>query len=216
MLNPASVFSVTIAFIYAHHLAPWDSVAGNIYPFKQAGHNVAIYSQEVPGADRLTYGAVMLGLWDGIAVISEWNRYEASVVEIFIHDRMIGKIGITPYLDALDISHNVTATTVGDVAGKTGLPEPLNDASMSISSNANDTNNDDDADRGRYYPPIRPDISIPYEFDGPRISSKDIFTAIIEGLIIVTHDGPHQPFSHLTGVSASKHCALHLKQVAPS
>ncbi|KAL8699626.1 MAG: hypothetical protein Q9201_005902 [Fulgogasparrea decipioides] len=211
MLNPISVFLVTIGFIYAYHLNPWDSVAGNIYPFKLAGHNVAIYSQEVPSAYGLTYEAIMLGLWDGIVAMSEWNRYESSVVEIFNHDRMIGKIYIIPLSDALDTSHNATTTTLGDVAGKTELPEPLTDASTMISSNADD-NDSNDADSGRYTNPLRPDVSIPYEFSGPRIYSKDIFTAIIEGLIIVAHDGANKPFSYLTGVSASGHCALHLKQ----
>lgn len=70
-------------------------------------------------------------------------------------------------------------------------------------------------DSGIYIDPQRPDSRVPYTFEGRNMISKDVFTAIIQGLIIVAHDGSEDPVTYLTAVSALGNCTIHLRSVGP-
>ncbi|KAL8689374.1 MAG: hypothetical protein Q9218_004943 [Villophora microphyllina] len=197
---------VTIGFIFAYHLSPWNSLAGTTQPYMRPGYNAAVYVQRVESLYNLTFGAIMLALWDGMFAMSGWDRFESSVIEIFIHEHMIGKVWITRYSDALDAGSKATNNRDGD-----SIIEPPDNSSV-----ANIANDRNDGESGRYIAPGHPELSLVYDFDGPKLNSKDVFTAIIEGMIIVAHDGSKKPFDYLTSVSASRQCALHLRQVRKS
>lgn len=53
-------------------------------------------------------------------------------------------------------------------------------------------------------------FAVPYSWSAPRIHSKDIFTCIMEAIIIIAHDGPTSEFTYLNAVSASGNVALNI------
>lgn len=202
------VYLVTATYIFANHYDPWDGAAGPTIPFSPGYVNIAIYYISLAGSGvTLTNGMVLLGLWDGIAAISELGRYESTVVKLFSNDIPIGEVWITTKYSASQATiNNATSRQQGGDNAK------VLESSKTLKLNSHDE------DSGRFILPSTPELSIAYDFEGPKIKAVDMLTAIIQGLIIVSHDARRprdQAFSHINAASASGHCAFNLHEVAP-
>ncbi|KAL8645682.1 MAG: hypothetical protein Q9210_006571, partial [Variospora velana] len=158
-LNPVSVYVVTITFIYSYPQSRWNSAASQTPPFMRLGRDVAIYIQSIRGPEVLTDGILLFCLWDGITAMSEWNRCESTVVEIFNHGHLAGKGWIVPNHESLILSGNATVAGHDDKALRALM---LRDVVGHIAGR----------DDGRYINPRRPQLSVPYTFEGRRLIAK--------------------------------------------
>ncbi|KAL8716082.1 MAG: hypothetical protein Q9225_006231 [Loekoesia sp. 1 TL-2023] len=156
-------------------------------------YNVAIFVQELPGPYAPSNALMFYRLWEGLNAMSEFDRYESTIVDVIYDRRICGKLYITPYRTSLDSSTN--ATMIGDVdGGSTAAIKPLDN-----SSNSSNTINSNNEESGVFKMRQHPAASVPYTFEGPRIAANDVSTAIIKGfIIIIVHDGALIAFHHLT------------------
>ena len=71
------------------------------------------------------------------------------------------------------------------------------------------------ADSGRWVDPHLGSIILNYSWRPPRITSDDVFTALMQAIIMVSYGGTTQPFDWLNAASASKRCALNIRKPGP-
>ncbi|KAL8711830.1 MAG: hypothetical protein Q9220_003774 [cf. Caloplaca sp. 1 TL-2023] len=200
-LNPLSVYLTAIGYTYAHHVLPWTTGMHQEQPYTTPEHDIAInviLGPFRPGVPALEIGHVMLALFAGVAKMSE-HRFNTMLIDILISSSLIGHIMISR-------------------AGIISLPSSTNDTNVSTNPSSSSSSIVDiiptlAANTGRYIDPLNPTITIPYSFSPPPLPSKDIFTAILDALIIIAHDGTHTPFTSLTAFSASGNTVLHLNGV---
>ncbi|KAL8687232.1 MAG: hypothetical protein Q9218_006538 [Villophora microphyllina] len=209
-LRAPSVFYLAINFIFIQSQAPWDGVERLHYPFNMPGHrhNVAIFAQALPGPYTMTNALMFYALWDGVVAMSEWNRYEASAIDVIYSGRVCGQVFITRFRE---LSGNAT-TAMGDgvVGGRGNNMTAIEGVDISSSNSSSNVVDGDDEDSGVFTMVQHPGAFVPYDFEGPRIAANDVFTAIIEALIIIVHDGAMTPLTRITAVSASARCVVEL------
>lgn len=71
------------------------------------------------------------------------------------------------------------------------------------------------ADSGRWVDPHLGRIALIYTWRPPRIASDDIFTALMQAILIVSYGGTNQPFDWLNAASASGDTALNIRKPGP-
>ncbi|KAI4180332.1 MAG: hypothetical protein L6R41_007295 [Letrouitia leprolyta] len=126
------------------------------------------------------------------------GNFHPTSVEIFMFEQLIGTIYITK------------RSTTNSPSNDRMLPRRQDDDAKTIGPRSSPSNISDLEDGGRYIDPNRNDCSIVYEWSSGKIDSKDIFTTIMEAMIIVAYDGTHVPFDALNAVSASGNCAMNI------
>ena len=198
---------VIIQFVVSFGGLRWDYIYHDTRPSYEPGNQVVVVVESTSRQFPLTNSLVLLGLWDGVVSISEWNNYKPTVIDLFLLDtHLVGKVHITPLHSASTVNSNGKPIRLPKRFPHADEPE-TNTKTLNVSA-ADDS--------GRYLDPDpASDRSISYDLQGVKVLAKDIFTAIIESMIIVLHDDSYEPFSHLTGVSASHDCGLSLRQVGP-
>ena len=196
---------MAIGYFCGHTQTDWHAPAGKHKPYTSQKHNVAIFVHNPtrPGGSILEQGHVMHGVYDGVVAMSEDRKFQTVVIEMFMVDEMIGKVFITKWFYPTASSSNASMIARGDASAQEdrGLDK------STIQSSGDD--------RGRYIDPITKDMSIVYEWNTPRINGFDVFTVLMEGIMIVHHDGAFLPFSHLNAVSATGRCAMNVHAIGP-
>lgn len=173
--------------------------------------SIAIWNQGPDDAPKsrkmgLNNGMAMLGVYAVVAAMTE-GRFNPTTALISVHGKPVGKIAIMKK-NAMDGGPVVRSndTTRQD------LPEMgVSSSSVHKSSSSNGPNNAAEVS-GRYVDPTHPGSTIVYQFeDGHRIDSKDIYTCVMEALMILTYnDRETIRFDYLSAVSASHNTALHI------
>ena len=72
------------------------------------------------------------------------------------------------------------------------------------------------ANSGRWVDPHLGRISLTYTWIPPRVTSDDIFTALLQAILIVSYGGTNQPFDWLNAASASGRCVLNMRKPGPA
>lgn len=196
---------MAIGYLYGNAQTDWHALAGKHKPYTSQKHNVAIYVHNParPGGSILEQGHVMRGVYDGVIAMSEDRRFQSVAIEMFMVDQPIGKVFVTRWFQSTESSSNASMIARGD-AGALG-PEVLNNSTIQSSGD----------DHGRYIDPVTKDMSIVYDWNTPRIKSNDIFTVLMEGIMIIHHDGAFLPFDHLNAVSATGRCTMNIHKIGP-
>lgn len=60
-----------IHYLFFYHHEPWDSKTISTKPYREADKNVAIYVEMMKSNQVLTNGAVILAIWDAVALMTE-------------------------------------------------------------------------------------------------------------------------------------------------
>ena len=71
------------------------------------------------------------------------------------------------------------------------------------------------ANSGRWVDPHLGRITLNFNWRPPRITVDDIFTALMQAILIVSYGGTNQPFDFLNAASASGRCALNIRKPGP-
>ncbi|KAL8793909.1 MAG: hypothetical protein Q9195_003528 [Heterodermia aff. obscurata] len=71
------------------------------------------------------------------------------------------------------------------------------------------------ADRGRWVDPHLGRITINFIWHPPHVLIDDIFTALMQAVIMVSYGGTNEPFDWLNAGSASGRCALNIRKPGP-
>ena len=165
-----------------------------------------IYAVETSQSQKhiLETGFAELAVYDGIAEMSRRNRYQSMFIEMHVYEHLIGTVFILPKGDYMNDNSNLTLVESSRAVDARSIG--LQDSSTTYNAE----------DSGRYIDPRFRDRSLSVKYDwgnGPRIHSKEVFTAIIEAMIIVSHDGTQQVFGYLNAASVSGNCGLNLHRV---
>ena len=98
--------------------------------------------------------------------------------------------------------------------------QPLGEISISRSPMASVSSSNETsilaADSGRWVDPHLGRISLIYTWLPPRVASDDIFTALMQAILMVSYGGTNQPFDWLNAASASGRCALNMRKPGPA
>ena len=194
---------MAIGYLYGNAQTDWHAPAGHHKPYTSQKHNMAIFVHNPthPGGSILEQGHVMRGVYDGVVSMSKDRKFQAAAIEMFIVDQPIGKVFITRWRQSYESSGNVSMTARGDAGALE--PEGLNKSTIQSSGD----------DHGRYIDPVTKDMSIVYNWNTPRINSNEIFTVLMEGIMIIHHDGAFLTFDHLNAVSATGRCAMNIHDI---
>ncbi|KAI4170327.1 MAG: hypothetical protein LQ343_005080 [Gyalolechia ehrenbergii] len=203
-LNPIQVYLFAIFFLFAHPEQGWDVPFPSEGVVTRAKCDVAVYvhNPSRSGSYTLRTGDVLRGLYNGVVAMSD-GHFQPVAVEMFMFEQSIGTI----YISDRSTSHGPPSSQM--------LPHRRNNdrgEEMGMPSDPRKISNPRDS--GRYVDPHAIGCSILYKWSPGKIQSKDIFTAIMEGLIIIAHDGTREPFDSLNAPSASGNCALNIRKVA--
>lgn len=193
-LNPLAVLVVAIECMYNWVQDQWDSVTdgGNAYEDIYDVIIVADNSPQETTALQLKVSHIVLGLYEGLMDMLRANAYCELSVTLFLHQRPVGDLSMK--VNNLQLGFNESAMVNGDE-----YYAALQGASSTNSSNIL---------QGEYVDPTDPKLKISYTFHGRRISSKDIFTAALDGL---ANAAVFDAISHckvLAGVTESTGCAI--------
>ncbi|KAL8851452.1 MAG: hypothetical protein Q9221_003631 [Calogaya cf. arnoldii] len=203
-LDPLAVYQCAIRFLTHYCRYGWTQPFPGM-PFHVPTSPIRI-SVQVTAAARQTplqINHVFFALQEAITIFinQEHDLHYGLYNVIYIDDRPIGVVRI-------------------ERGGS--LPPPISenaDEDMNNWDNKNDTtiNEDDDDDSGTYIPgdPI-PTYQIPYT-SSPHVPlpQHSIFTAIINAIIIITHDGAMRPFDSLNAFSAQGDVKLEIHTTTP-
>lgn len=141
-----------------------------------------------PLQTTLENGLVLLGLYNGLVAMSDPAHYfQASLIELLLHDQPIGNILIS----------NSATVSDDDDGGSNGTLLALA------------------ADSGTWVDPHLGRITLDYTWRPPRVARDDVFTALMQAIIMVSYGGTGQPFDWLNAASASGHAALNIRKPGP-
>ncbi|KAL8814881.1 MAG: hypothetical protein Q9223_005931, partial [Gallowayella weberi] len=180
--------------------------------------SIAIWNQCPPGGHgmALNNGMAMLAIYATVVAMTE-ERFNPTSAHVSMHGRPIGFIAI---LKKSAMSNDIQANN-GTGRDKQSIdPSSSPTSSNHTSPNNNSTakpvketnNNTPDSDSGHYTDPEHPENRITYHFTGPRIQSKEIYTSIMEALMILAYNPNTDNFDYLTATSASGNTALHINR----
>ena len=204
-MSPISIYLMAIGYLYGNAQTDWHALAGNHKPYTSRKHNVAIYvlNPARSGGSVLEQGHVMRGVYDGVVAMSEDRRFQSIAVEMFIVDQPIGEVFISRWFQSTEFNGNAST----NLPGNAGALEFEGLVNYTVQSGGND--------HGRYIDRVTKQMSIVYDWNTPRINGNDIFTVLMEGLMIIHHDGAFLPFDHLNAVSATGRCAMNIHEIGP-
>ncbi|KAL8959578.1 MAG: hypothetical protein Q9193_003591 [Seirophora villosa] len=192
--NPLGLYLLSVYYLHTRQPTLWTAP---LVPVDRFGYNYpsssGIYIHETfPGGPRgsVNNGNAMLALYAAVVHMSTTGQFSPLTVAMTVNRRDIGSVEFL----------------------KGQPPDLVNSASNAISNAVQDpqasSSNADDS--GQIIDARNPNFVINYRFDGPRISSANILTAIMEALIILTYHGRSEPFQSMTAISDSRTCVLHI------
>ncbi|KAL8835212.1 MAG: hypothetical protein Q9170_003408 [Blastenia crenularia] len=199
-LNPLDVYRFAILYFHGHVRFGWQVPVPHEGVFLRRGCDAFIFVSKLlaPGY-TLKIGDILYALYDGVVAMSR-DRFQPSVIEVYTSKRMIGKVFISRASTFSALGSNLADTDQErDIAPNAQARPGVVDISYTD-------------DSGRYTDPSLPSWAIEYKWGTSRVDSGDMFTAIIEGIIIVAYDGAYTNFDHLNAVSATGHCALNVHE----
>lgn len=186
---------LSIGYLHTFQPRQWTAPVTTgqfVYPVTPWTANVVIREVNpiTPAGIHLTNGNAMLGLYAAVTHIS-LGRFVPTVAELIWHRRAAGRI----YIDTKQ--------------GSTTL-DSANNSTNGFSLHVPESNSSNAGYAGQVIDPIDHTLVVSYKFYGRRIGSKDMYTSIMESLIIMTYNGRSEPFESLTATSVSGNCALHI------
>ena len=156
-----------------------------------------------PGGSILEQGHVMRGVYHGVVAMSKDRKFQSVSIDLYLFDQPIGEIVITKWFQSTESSSNASTIARGDVGALEF--EGLNNSTIQNSGD----------DHGRYIDSVTKHMSIVYGWNAPRINGNDIFTVLMEGIMIIHYDGAFLPFDHLNAASATGRCAMNIHKIGP-
>lgn len=199
ILNPIHVYLLAVHYFYWKAEYGWDVPVPSEGPTHRRELDASIYVHlpSKPGSYVLATGHVLLGLYDGVVAMSR-DRFQSMSIEIFMFEQSIGKIYITHrFTDNSPLQNRM-------------LPIRREDSMKELGTRTNPSNVSNPEDSGRYVDPFIKNCAVVYDFNPGKIRSADIFTIIMEGIMIVAYDGTHDSFDYLNAASASGNCAMNI------
>ena len=186
-LNPLHVYRLAILYMNSISWTSWHAQC-TATGQQWTRDTASLYVNDVAGSasHTLENGLVLLGLYEGLVKMSETAHFQSSLIEVLIYDQLIGTISISG------------SPAVASVPGSRG-----NKTVLAVD------------DSGRWVDPHLGRIALNYIWRPPRITADDIFTALMQAILIVSYGGANQPFDWLNAASASGRCALNIRKPGP-
>lgn len=156
--------------------------------------NVEIHMQAVGHVLQLDYGQILLGLYEIMVDISAQSRFCEVFTTLSLYGRRNGFLSL----------ENKRPKTLG--GNETNLAEPslLTGAPQSIAATYPSGSIADSYDQR---------VSLSYTYSDLSINSKDVFLAIIDGLVVAGQSSPGTPFESLNAMSPSGDCVISIVAV---
>ncbi|KAI4128299.1 MAG: hypothetical protein LQ338_002798 [Usnochroma carphineum] len=202
ILNPVGVYLLAISYLHVRQLHEWAEPMDDItyidptlcpYTSKLI---IRLRNARDRTSQRLSNGDVMIGLYDAVAIMVR-DGFLPTKAEMTFYGKAAGSVTMT---------NSQTPGTVGSTNNSIqSVPQKDTISNSSSSSNADDS--------GTFVDPLDPTLAISYRFHGRRITSTDIYTSVMDSLIIMTYNRHSAPFEYLTAVSESGKCALHIDAI---
>lgn len=156
--------------------------------------NVEIDIETAGGGHRLDYGQILLGLYETMVDIAARSRFCTVSTTLLRYGRRLG------FLSLEKATQSMLGSNVTDVANSSLLMESSH--SMAVTYPSGSITDRDDRS-----------FSVSYIYSETLINSKDVFLAIIDGLVTAGHSSPGTPFQSLNAMSPSGTCVISIVQV---
>lgn len=144
---------------------PWDDYFDKS-SLKES--RVEVLLTMVPRAARVSH--VVLGLYAAAVEAVEQPDFSYCLGTMYLNDNLIGGVKL------LQSSAKAQFNLVGETNQTLGHSAATND----------------NRDSGTFVDPLKPEFQLSYDFEGKRINSDDLFTAVLEGLSSVAQYYPAQ------------------------
>ena len=158
------------------------------------GFDVEIDIEAAGAVNHLSHGLILLGLYETMANIAAQSRFCQLSTSLLRYGRRIGLLSVEESKQ-LTLGGNVT-----DVANSSQLTA----ASQSIAVTSTSGSITDRDDRS---------FSVSYIYSDLPINSKDVFLAIIDGMVTAGQSSPGTPFQSLHAMSPSGNCLIRIIRV---
>ena len=158
------------------------------------GYNVEIDIESAGGGHRLDYGQILLGLYETMVDIAAQSRFCQVSTTLVRYGRRIGFLSL----------EKARQTTLGSNGADVANSSLLTGASQSITVTYPSGYIVDRDDRS---------FSVSYIYTDFLVNSKDVFLAILDGLVTAGQFSPGTPFQSLNAMSPSGNCAITIVEV---
>ena len=158
------------------------------------GFDVEIDIESSGGGHHLDYGQILLGLYETVVDIAAQSRFCQVSTTLVRYGRRIGFLSF----------EKERQTTLGSNLTNVANSSLLTGASRSISVTYPSGYIVDRDDRR---------FSVSYIYSDLLVNSKDVFLAIVDGLVTAAQSSPGTPFQSLDAMSPSGNCAISIVEV---
>ena len=172
----------------------WNQAFTGGFTISVHGFNVEIDIERVGHVHHLNYGQILLGLYETIVDIAAESRFCEVSTTLLRYGRRIGTLKL----------ENPRPRTLGGNMSNVANSSQLTAASQSIAVTSRSGSITDRDDRS---------VSVSYTYSDSLINSKDVFLAIIDGLVNAGQFSPGTPFQSLYAFSPSGNCMIRIAKV---
>ena len=194
-LSPLGVYVCAIQCAYDFAQLGWNEALTGGMTIWVHGFNVEIDVEAAGDVHRLNHGHILLGLYATMVDIAAQSHFCQVSTTLLRFGRRIGIVSVETAIQRT-LGSNVT-----NVANSSQLTA----ASPSIAATDPSGSIIDRDDRS---------FSVSYTYSDSPINSKDVFLAIIDGLVTAGQSSPGTPFQSLNAMSPSGNCAVNIIEVA--
>ncbi|KAL8720070.1 MAG: hypothetical protein Q9225_003005 [Loekoesia sp. 1 TL-2023] len=155
--------------------------------------DLVIYVQPLGSLRRnpLNNGHLMLGIYDAVLHMSD-HGFLPTLVELVVSGNTVGIACFTRLPDGISTSKGTAM-------------EHVEENNIVVKSK--------NGESGTIVAPWDPKKAVEFRHTGRKVQSRDIFTLIMQALIIINYDGSLRPFRSLDAVTESGSSALHMHAI---
>ncbi|KAL8995982.1 MAG: hypothetical protein Q9169_004398 [Polycauliona sp. 2 TL-2023] len=220
-LDALEVYSTAIEFLAQTCTGGWNEPALPLpipLPFRSSLDSpiqITIARTRAEQERRVRYSHVFFALQEAITIMSSrasmvLEEFYAMNVLMYIDDIPVGYVRVS---EVSPLSHLTLKSTSGTIDSSSVNND--HHSNKNENNSITTTTTTTTAYEHIYLDPSHR-FAIPYTITPPIILPSELFTSIIEAIIIATHDDPALPFTALDAVSATGKTALHINSVTAS
>lgn len=193
-ISPIGVYEIGIEYMFLLAFSfQWTQTraASGIDHFHPPGSVAVILLDNTEGL--MENGHAISALYRSLFAIVETNAYCVVTTTLILQGQKIATLKILPAFPApVDAIVRVSNDT-------TASPIPTNSARDSSGKIASDVDSR---------------LIMSYQYDGARVDSRDIWTAVLDDIVETAYNGANSTFSHIDAVSASGDAVYHMHTTA--